>query len=222
MIDLHCHSTCSDGLLSPAELLNKAVQSNIKLLALTDHDTIAGFQTLHNLAKALPIQVISGIEFSVSWKKYDIHIIGLNINPDNELLQTLITRQNQSRITRALQIGERMQNCGINDAYAKACKIAGHERVGRPHFAQLVVNEGLAQDLKAAFKRFLGRGRPAYVRTSWLTLPEAIEGIMQAGGQAVLAHPLKYSLTRTRLQDLVVAFKEAGAMRLKLFQEMSI
>ncbi|ASQ45741.1 PHP domain-containing protein [Legionella clemsonensis] len=216
MIDLHCHSNFSDGLLSPAELLDKAIQSNIKILALTDHDTTAGLKTLHDRAKALPIQIISGIELSVSWKKYDIHVLGLNINIDNQVLQSLIERQSQNRINRALQIGERMQACGISDAYAKACEIAGHHQIGRPHFAQLVVKEGLATDLQAAFKRFLGRGKPAYVRTSWLMLKEAVEGIRQAGGHAVLAHPLKYSLTRTRLQELISAFKDAGGNALEV------
>lgn len=216
MIDLHCHSNFSDGLLSPSELLAKAIKSNIKILALTDHDTTAGLKTLREMAKTLPIEIINGIELSVSWKKYDIHIVGLNINPDNTLLQSLIERQNQNRIDRAVQIGKRMEACGISDAYTKACKIAGHERVGRPHFAQLCIDEGLVTDLQTAFKRFLGRGRPAYVRTSWLTLSEAIEGVLQAGGQAVLAHPLKYSLTRTRLQELIIAFKDAGGEALEV------
>ncbi|CEK10887.1 PHP domain-containing protein [Legionella hackeliae] len=223
MIDLHCHSNFSDGVLSPSELLQKAIASNIKVLALTDHDTIAGLIELHQAAQDQPIQIINGIEFSVCWKKYDIHIIGLNINPANKLIQSLIERQSQSRIARAIEIGERMQACGVSNAYQKACELAGHERVGRPHFAQVFVNEGLATDLQTAFKRFLGRGKPAYVRTYWLTLSEAIEGIAQAEGQAVLAHPLKYSLTRTRLHELVMAFKDAGGSALEVVSgEMNI
>ncbi|WED44142.1 PHP domain-containing protein [Legionella cardiaca] len=216
MIDLHCHSNFSDGVLTPAELLDKAIKSGIKVLALTDHDTTAGLKPLHHAAGQSSIRIINGIEFSASWKKYDIHILGLNIDPDNEEIQALIEQQNQSRIVRARQIGELMKSCGVQNAYTKACEIAGHERVGRPHFAKVFVNEGITGDFQAAFKRFLGRGRPAYVRTPWLTLSEAVLGIIQAEGQAVLAHPLKYSLTRTRLQELIVAFKEAGGSGLEV------
>ncbi|KTC78299.1 PHP domain-containing protein [Legionella brunensis] len=216
MIDLHCHSSFSDGVLSPAELLNKAIGANVKVLALTDHDTVAGLEALHEAAQGHAIQIINGIEFSACWKKYDVHIIGLNINLSDKAIQSLIERQNQSRIHRALQIAKQMEACGVADAYKKACDIAGHKRVGRPHFAQVFVNEKIVADLQAAFKRFLGRGRPAYVRTPWLTLTEAVEGIVQANGQAVLAHPLKYSLTNTRLQQLITAFKEAGGNGLEV------
>lgn len=223
MIDLHCHSNFSDGILTPDELLSRAIASNIKMLALTDHDTTAGLEALHNAAINQDIQIINGIELSVCWKKYDIHVIGLNINPDDDGIQSLIARQNESRIARARQIAEQMKFCGIENAYAKACEIAGHERIGRPHFAQLFVNEGIVNDLQSAFKRFLGRGRPAYVRTQWLTLTEAVEGISRANGQAVLAHPLKYSLTRTRLQQLVSEFKEAGGAALEVVSgEMTV
>lgn len=223
MIDLHCHSNFSDGMLAPAALVNKAVEANIKILALTDHDTMAGLSNLHEAASNLPITIINGIEFSTRWKKYDIHIVGLNISPDDEAILALIKRQNESRIRRALQIAEQMKICGIDDAYDKACKLAGHERVGRPHFAQLFIDEGLVPDMQAAFKRYLGRGKAAYVATPWLSVTEAVEGIVQANGQAVLAHPLKYSLTRTRLQELILTFKIAGGTGLEVVSgEMSV
>ncbi|WP_019217078.1 PHP domain-containing protein [Legionella tunisiensis] len=216
MIDLHCHSNFSDGVLTPAALVNKAVEANIKMLALTDHDTMAGSDELHKAASNLSLTIINGIEFSVRWKKYDIHIVGLNISPDDDTILALIRQQNESRIRRAVQIAEQMKICGIDNAYEKACKLAGHERIGRLHFAQLFIDEGLVSDRQTAFKRYLGRGRPAYVATPWLSLTEAVEGIVQARGQAVLAHPLKYSLTRTRLQELIVAFKMAGGTGLEV------
>jgi predicted metal-dependent phosphoesterase TrpH len=216
MIDLHCHSHFSDGMLAPIALLSKAVEANIKILALTDHDTMAGLSDLHEAASNLPITIINGIELSTRWKKYDIHILGLNISSDDEAMQALIRRQNESRVRRALQIAEQMKTCGIDNAYEKACKIAGHERIGRPHFARLFINEGLTPDMQTAFKRYLGRGKPAYVTTSWLSVAEAVEGIVQAKGHAVLAHPLKYSLTRARLQELILAFKAAGGVGLEV------
>lgn len=216
MIDLHCHSTFSDGAFSPLELLHKALNNGVKVLALTDHDTTAGLAELHHAAQNQPIQIINGIELSTRWKKHDIHILGLNINPECASIQALIEKQNQSRIQRAKNIAEKMILCGVSDAYEKACDLAGHLRVGRPHFAQLFVNEGLTIDMQAAFKRFLGRGKIAYVSTPWISIQEAVEGIIAAGGDAVIAHPLKYSLTRTKLHELVTDFKNASGTGLEV------
>lgn len=216
MIDLHCHSYFSDGNLSPEELITRAVQANIQILALTDHDTVAGLQELHQAAVAQPIKIINGIELSTRWKKYDIHIIGLNIDPKNLQISNLINKQNESRIERAHQIAKKLKLFGINDAYEKASAIAGHSRVGRPHFAQLIINEGLAIDMKTAFKRYLTRGKPAYIPTPWISIPEAIEGIRAAKGQAIIAHPLKYKLTRSKLDELINEFKDAGGVGIEV------
>ncbi len=216
MIDLHCHSNLSDGALSPPALLTKALEASIQVLALTDHDTVDGVELMHQAAVGHPIKIINGIELSARWKKYDIHILGLNFDLQNKQMQTLIKRQNESRIARAQQIGEKMKLCGVDDAYNKACDIAGHSRVGRPHFAQIFVNEGLTDDLQTAFKHFLGRGKPAFVPSSWISIAEAVEGITQATGQAVIAHPLKYSLTRSKLHELIHDFKEAGGVGMEV------
>ena len=141
-----------------------------------------------------------------------MHILGLNIAIDDNGLLNLIAQQTESRIARAKQIANCLSPLGLENAYDKACKLAGHERVGRPHFAQLLINEGLSADIKSAFKRFLGRGRAAYVPTPWVNLDDAVTTIVQAGGQAVIAHPLKYSLTRSKLHELVTVFKNAGGV----------
>lgn len=216
MIDLHCHSYFSDGKLSPADLISRALESHIQILALTDHDTVDGLKALHQAASTYPIKIINGIELSTCWKKHDIHILGLNIDPNDPLIVRLIKQQTENRITRAQQIAEKMKLCGVDDAYAKACAIAGHSRVGRPHLAQVFINEGLAVDMQKAFKRFLAKGKPAYVPTPWISIPEAIEGIIAAKGQAVLAHPLKYKLTRTKLRELINDFKEAGGVGMEV------
>ena len=210
MIDLHCHSYFSDGEFSPVVLLNKAVEARLRVLALTDHDTLAGLSILQDAARDKDIKIINGIELSVCWKKYYIHILGLNINPDAEGIRALVRAQNQSRIQRALQIADCLKGCGLDNAYQKACDIAGHERVGRPHFAQVLINEGFIKDMKSAFKRYLGQGKAAYVATAWVSLEDAIASIIKANGQAVIAHPLKYRLTRTKLHELIKAFKLAG------------
>ncbi|KTC89042.1 PHP domain-containing protein [Fluoribacter dumoffii] len=222
MIDLHCHSYFSDGVLSPKELIEKAQAQKIKCLSLTDHDTIAGYPELLEAAAATPIKIINGIELSARWKKHELHILGYQINHTPSLLE-LITRQNQSRIERAQQIGTALASIDISDAYAKACELAGHNRVGRPHFAQLLVNEGKVKDLAAAFKRFLGRGKIAYVPTPWISIEEAVQGIVDAGGQAVIAHPLKYGLTRSKLHELINEFKNAGGVGLEVVSgEMTV
>lgn len=209
MVDLHCHSHFSDGELSPVDLYNKAKQNGITTLALTDHDTTAGLSELHSILDK-EIKIINGIEFSTRWKKHDIHIIGLNIDLENIALKNLINAQKESRLIRAKHIAEKLEACGLSEAFAKASVIAGHEHIGRPHFAKVLVQEGFAKDMQEAFRRFLGRGRKAYVHTSWISIESAVFGIVQAGGKAVLAHPLKYSLTRTKLTELITDFKLAG------------
>ncbi|KTD53172.1 TrpH protein [Legionella santicrucis] len=209
MIDLHCHSNFSDGALTPKALIQKAQNRKLRCLSLTDHDTVAGYQELLQAAKNTSIKIINGIEISTRWKKHELHILGYQIHHTTNLLE-LIRRQNQSRVDRAQQIGAALNSLGITDAYFKACELAGHTRVGRPHFAQLLVNEGKARDIASAFKQYLGRGKKAYVPTLWLTVQEAVEGIKEAGGQAVIAHPLKYGLTRSKLHELINEFKEAG------------
>ncbi len=223
MIDLHCHSHFSDGALSPHDLLQKALKQGVKMLALTDHDTTAGLASLHRAAHPTDIKIIDGIELSSRWKKHDIHILGLNISPQHEALCDLITQQNECRIARAKQIAACLIEFNVIDAYGKACAIAGHERVGRPHFAQVLVNEGRATDLQAAFKQFLGRGRGAYVPTQWPSIETVVDVIVQAGGQPVIAHPLKYKLTRSKLHALVSGFKEVGGEALEVVSgEMNV
>ncbi|MFI4919587.1 MAG: PHP domain-containing protein [Legionellales bacterium] len=222
MIDLHCHSHFSDGAHSPEELIQKALLQGIKCLSLTDHDTVAGYAELHQAAEATDIKIIQGIELSARWKKYDIHILGYQVNHTPVLLD-LIERQNSSRIERAEQIGVLLGLFGVTDAYDKACALAGHKRVGRPHFAKVLINEGKTRDMKSAFKQFLGRGKGGYVPTPWVSVAEAVEGIVQSGGQAVIAHPLKYGLTRSKLHELINEFKEAGGAGIEVVSgEMTV
>lgn len=216
MFDLHCHSYFSDGALSPEDLLARALSAGVRVLALTDHDTIDGLERLHAAGRDCDIRIIDGIELSVRWKKYDIHIIGLGIRPNDLNLAELISSQKDRRIARALQIGECLALCGVKNAYQKACDIAGHDRVGRPHFAQVLINEGIVPDMKTAFTRYLGDRQRAYVPTSWISLEDAVQGIVQSGGQAVIAHPLKYKLTRTKLHEFINDFKMVGGVGLEV------
>jgi len=222
MIDLHCHSIFSDGALSPEELIQRAQAQKLKCFSLTDHDTVAAYSRLNEAALNSGITIINGIELSVRWRKYDIHVLGYQIN-HTEDLSALIERQNHSRIVRAEQIGIALEAMGIEQAYLNACELAGHKRVGRPHFAKVIINEGKARDMKAAFKQFLIRGKKGYIPTPWVSIEEAVEAIVSAGGQAVIAHPLKYGLTRTKLHELINEFKEAGGCGLEVVSgEMTV
>jgi len=222
MIDLHCHSTFSDGALSPEELIQKALKQQIVCLSLTDHDTIAGYTELLQAAINTPIKIINGIELSTRWKKYDIHILGYQLKHTDELAETIM-RQNQSRINRAEEIGELLNLSGVENAYEKACQLAGHKRVGRPHFARVLLNEGKVRDMAGAFKNFLGRGKRAYIPTPWISVAEAVDAISAAGGQAVIAHPLKYGLTRSKLHELINEFREAGGLGIEVVSgEMTV
>jgi predicted metal-dependent phosphoesterase TrpH len=216
MIDLHCHSNLSDGHLSPSALLKRALIAGVRMLALTDHDTIDGLMSLQQASRHEPILIINGIELSTRWKKYDIHVIGLGIDLTDSGLTTLIHQQTTSRIERAHQIAAKMALLGIPNAFEKARTIAGHQRIGRPHFASVLMAEKNITDRQLAFKRYLGRGKPAYVPTLWVSIAHAVAAICAAGGQAILAHPLKYNLTKTKLHELITEFKSAGGAGLEV------
>ena len=223
IVDLHCHSNFSDGSLSPEFLVDMALEAKIDLLALTDHDTVAGSARLRAAAENKNIKIINGVELSVRWKMHDIHVLGLNVDSESVALNALLNKQNEQRTSRAKQIGDLLAKIGVEKAYEKACDISGHERIGRPHLAQVLVNEGLVKDMQAAFKAYLARGRLAYVPTMWISIDEAVSGIMDSGGDAVIAHPLKYKLTRTKLHALTEEFKSAGGTGLEVVSgEMNV
>ncbi len=192
------------------------MNSGVRMLALTDHDTVAGLRDFKIAAASENIHVINGVELSARWKKHDIHILGLAIDPENEALKRLLFTQRQNRQIRALKISQLLASCGIESALEKARSIAKQGEIGRPHFAEVLVREGYAADFQGAFTKFLGRGRKAYVDTQWAGLNDAVAGIIAAGGQAVIAHPLKYNLTRTKLLELIAAFKDAGGIGLEV------
>ncbi len=215
-VDLHCHSLYSDGLDDIDALLQQALANGVDVLALTDHDTTEGVSLLQNKAKEHPIRIISGIEFSARWKKYDVHILGLGVDIDAEPLNALIAEQAQHRETRGQAISNQLASVGVLNAYEKACEFAGHKHVARPHFAAVLVQEGKVPDVQTAFKRYLKSGRLAYVPTLWPDISRVVEVITQSFGLAVIAHPLKYALTRTKLHEFIKTFKEAGGLGLEV------
>jgi predicted metal-dependent phosphoesterase TrpH len=214
-IDLHCHTHCSDGSLPPKTLIDRAVNYQIDVLAITDHDTVAGFDIAQDyiMENNIPLKLITGIEISTAWQGFEIHIVGLNFDKSNLALQKLITSQQQAREQRAITIGEKLSNCGFPDAYHDAKVLAGSGTITRAHFAKVLFQQGHVGTMQKAFDLYLGKkGRntqKAYVKPEWCSIEEAVEVIHAAGGTAVMAHPIRYDLSAKWLRRLIVHFKES-------------
>lgn len=215
LADLHTHTTASDGQLSPAELLHNAVEAGINMLAITDHDTIAGITALDKGA-AHSCTVIPGIELSTSWRKIGIHIIGLNIDLQNTALLAGIMQQQAARLQRSQIIARKLEKIGFEDTLNGASKLAGNSIIGRPHFAQHLVNSGQVKSMKDAFQKYLGPGKPGDIRDVWASMEDVIAWIHKAGGTAVLAHPAKYRLTNLKMGELVKEFRAGGGDALEV------
>jgi len=214
--DLHCHSTASDGSLSATAVVERAVAHGVDVLALTDHDVLDGLEEAGIAARRCGIALVNGVEISVTWASRVIHIVGLGIDPRTpELIEGLQALRRQ-REWRAEEIGQRLAKAGIHGATAGARRLAGGRIVSRTHFAQFLVEQGVVSDFQSAFRRYLKQGRPAYVHCDWVALEEALAWITASGGQAVIAHPARYNLSRTRLQALVADFISAGGCALEV------
>jgi predicted metal-dependent phosphoesterase TrpH len=212
--DLHTHSDASDGSLEPAALLLHAAESGVHTLAITDHDTLAAYDRI-DTAVAWP-RVVPGIELSTSWRKIGVHIVGLDIDPASPTLRDGVRRQQQSRDARARAIAQRLRSKGLPNMLDAVLQIAGGDPVGRPHFAEYLVSEGIARDTKAAFRKYLGAGKAGDVRHHWASLPDVVHWIVQSGGTAVLAHPATYRLTKTKLRALAADFRGAGGAAIEV------
>lgn len=214
--DFHCHSNASDGALQPVDLIRRAQQQGVTCLALTDHDTVNGLIAAQQEATALGMRFINGIELSVTWESHSLHIVGLNIDINNaDLLQGIAGLQ-AIRAERAQKIAYKLQQKRIPDVYPAIVAAAGAGMITRSHFADFLYKQGHVADLQEAFDRYLGRGKPAYVSTTWASLNEAVDWITRAGGVAVLAHPLRYKLSKSWFTRMLTAFKQAGGQAIEV------
>ncbi len=209
VLDLHTHSTCSDGTLSPEALIAEAARERVDTIALTDHDTVAGLAAAAHAANSVEVNFIPGIEISVTWNGKVVHIVGLHIDRDDPVLQHGLERLAQARRARAEEIGRRLRNAGA-DVMQEAHRQAGGGMITRTHYARALTRAGHAGNESSAFKRYLAPGRPGYVMGAWATLTEAVGWIRGAGGVAVVAHPLRYRMSRTQLNRLLEEFTAAG------------
>jgi 3',5'-nucleoside bisphosphate phosphatase len=210
-VDLHTHTTASDGELTPLQLLEFQARSGVELLAITDHDTLAGWSALQSaLPAANAPRLIPGIEFSASDGKNEIHIVGLHFDPAHMGIHDAIREQHVRRRERAVRIDERLQRLGIPGALERVQNYAGDAAPGRVHFARFLVEAGRVRDFDSAFRRYLGSGKPAAVAFDWPTIEQTVACIRGAGGRAVLAHPHAYPLGRAQLRALVQRFTDCG------------
>ena len=208
--DLHSHSTASDGTLSPSRLVNLAARAGVRALALTDHDSTEGIAEAAKAAKEHGIELIPGVEISVTWNQQTVHIVGLKVDIANSALQQGLAGLLAFRDQRALEIGRRLEKAGIPDAFEGARALSNGRLISRTHFARHLVNVGAVADERKVFKHFLVNGKPGHVPGQWASLEDALSWIHGAGGQAVIAHPARYRMTRTKLRRLFTVFAELG------------
>lgn len=219
--DLHCHTSYSDGVLLPQALIDRALNNGVTALAITDHDTLDGLESAHRyiIEANKPITLINGIELSVNWHNFDIHIVGLNFDPANHFLLNLVEQQRYNRLERAKRIAEKLDRLfQTEQTLQHVIEIAGTTNITRAHLAHFLVAQGKVKNSDSAFKKYLGKNKLAYVSPMWCTIQEAVSVIHQAEGRAILAHPLRYDLSGKWLIKLFTEFKDAGGDAIEVLQ----
>ncbi len=216
-IDLHCHSIISDGVLSPSDLVKRAAAGGVDVLALTDHDDTGGLEEARATAAEVGIALINGVEISVTWNNHTVHIVGLNVDPANEVLQQGLESIRAGRTERAVKMALALDARGIHGSFEGAYAFAANKRIiGRLHFARFLVESGHAKDVKTVFKKFLVKGKPGYVNHKWTALENAVSWIIASGGVAVIAHPGRYHMGEAAMQMLLAEFKEMGGQGIEV------
>ena len=210
-VDLHCHSHFSDGKHSPDFLIDRALANNVTHLALTDHDCT----NVHlNLKIVQGITVIKGVEISCGWQNQELHVVGLSINPQNTQLEKLLSCQQEKRRQRVREINEKLVNIGIQGLLEYMLDLSAAAQT-RSHVADFLIQQKFCTTRKRVFKQYLNKNGKAYVDPQWCTLEECVEAITSAGGIAVLAHPGRYGMNRSKLSYLVDNFKDAGGQAIE-------
>jgi predicted metal-dependent phosphoesterase TrpH len=210
IVDFHTHSLASDGALTPLELVRRAKAAGVRQFALTDHDTTAGYLSVRHTSEANEVGLISGVELSCRWATTTVHVVGLNFDADASQIIAVVEQLTQAREERAKKIAMRLAGVGIDGALEGAKAVASESQIGRPHFATWMVEAGAVNSVTEAFDKYLGAGKIGDVKMFWPPLSDVVQAITQAGGVAILAHPLKYRLTGMKLRALINDFKAAG------------
>jgi len=212
LIDFHTHTNASDGALAPCEVIDRALARKIALLAITDHDTVAGYRAAAAYYTRNPgdMRLIQGIEFSCRWSGTTVHVVGLGVDSEHAAMLEGLAVLAKARCDRGKKIGSQLEALGFSGALEGALAEASGSQLGRPHFAAWMVAQGHVTDHSQAFDKYLGQGKTGDVKAFWPELAEVTQWIEASGGAAVIAHPLKYRFTRMKLRRLVVDFMAAG------------
>lgn len=215
LYDLHCHSTASDGVLSPQELVSRASSRGIDVLAITDHDTVSGVLSL-DINDNKKIKIIPGAEFTCQWNGRILHIVGLGIDLECKELHFYFQRLESLRKKRAEIISERLVKMGLPNLLNEAERVAAGGNIGRPHFARAMVQQGLVKNEQQAFKNYLGSGKKGDVKIEWPEMEETLDTINKSKGISVLAHPTKYKMTFTKIRSVIKDFVKLGGNALEV------
>ena len=215
-IDLHTHSNRSDGSLSPDELIERASAAGLEVLALTDHDTVAGLEDARRAAARTGIELVSGVEISAMWRSQAIHVLGLWIDPASKALLAQLESQAQRRRVRMRAICARLSKVGLPGGELLAAVEASPGLPTRAHLAEALRAGGHVARTDDAFRKFLGNGTAGHLAAEWPTLAEVVAWILDCGGVATLAHPARYRLSATARRNMLADFKAAGGGALEV------
>lgn len=211
IVDLHCHSSVSDGLLPPEEVARLAEKNNVDIFALTDHDELAGLRPAAECLAASKVRFITGVEISIEWLGAQVHIVGLDFDESSEALNLGLSSIRDGRVVRARKMAESLERLGIAGVFEGAMKYAGNPKlIGRAHFARYLVELGVCKDVRSVFDSYLVPGKPGYVQHCWPTLADAVSWIHGAGGFAVIAHPGRYAFKKSEMKRLFAEFRDLG------------
>lgn len=220
-IDLHVHSNCSDGTLSPIELVELAHKKNLMAFALTDHDTTDGIKEAAIAAKSYDIELIPGIELSTNYQNQDIHILGLGIDTEDVYFQEELMKFQDSRDIRNIKMIGKLQDAGIDITYDKMLALFSDSVWTRAHFARFLQDHNYVSNMWDAFPKYIGDDAPCFVPREKVTPFQAVQLIHEGGGYAILAHPLLYRLSNSRLDRLVMELKSSGLDGLEVMYSMN-
>ncbi|MBQ0039096.1 MAG: PHP domain-containing protein [Treponema sp.] len=210
MIDLHTHSTASDGTYTPAQLMEYAHSKKIKAIALSDHDTVDGLLEAQAKARELELEFIPSIELSIEWPTGEFHLLGMGLKTASPELKSAIDFLRQERDNRNKKMAAKLQEQGVDISYDEVVESAGTKTIGRPHFASLMIEKGIIKVRQQAFDRYFAKGRPCYIEKTGLQLEDAVKAIKTSGGIPVQAHPLSMYISWGKIEDKIIEIQSTG------------